>query len=127
VTATIAASQVGQRFTSGPVGLTADSLAVAPAPNDRLHVQIGVAIENLGQTPLGFSPAYFKLTDAAGATYPSGAPGTTLPASSGGPGLLARATVAFEVPAAAHGLTLSYEPSPVPSGYQTIKIALGEV
>jgi len=107
--------------------LTTHSLATAPAPGNKLYVNIEVSLENLGQGTLGYSPAYFRLIDAGGAGYAAGAQGTTLPASSGPPGPLARANVAFEVPEGARGLTLSYEPTPVPSGYQTIKIALGEL
>jgi hypothetical protein len=123
---TVAPSQIGQRIVSGPVGLTTHALATAPAPDGKLYVIVELSIENVGQGSLGYSPIYFRLSDASGAGYVAGAPGTTLPAAAGPTGLLARANVAFEVPAGARGLTLSYEPTPVPSGYQTIKIALGE-
>jgi hypothetical protein len=111
---------------SGPVGLTTYALATAPAPEGKQYVIVELSIENVGQGSLDYSPIYFRLGDASGASYVAGAPGTDLPAARGPPGLLARANVAFEVPAGARGLTLSYEPTPVPFGYQTIRIALGE-
>jgi hypothetical protein len=110
---------------SGPVGLTANSFNSEQVPPGKLHLVVEVSIENLGSGPLGYSPAYFRVTDASGASYPAGAPGTNLPASSGPPGLLARANVAFEAPVGARGFTLVYEPTPAPNGYQTLKIALG--
>jgi len=112
---------------SGPVALTTDSLEAGPTAGGKQLVRIDIAIENLGPGQLGYSPVNFRLIDATGASYVAGAPGTDLPASSGGIGLLARARIAFEVPANARGLTLTFDPTPVPAGYQTIRIALGEL
>jgi hypothetical protein len=108
-----------------PIGLMAHGFATQPTSGGRLYVVVEVSIENLGQASLDFSPAYFRLTDASSATYPAGAPGTNLPAQAAPSGHRAQANVAFDVPTAARGLTLSYEPTPVPSGYQTIRISLG--
>jgi hypothetical protein len=130
VTVTVVPNQVGQRFISGPVGLTVHNAAKAVGSTGNVRVIAEVTLENLGSGSMAISPTYFKLTVGSGgpnSPYTAGANGTTMPAASRPVGWQERAYVAFEIPIEARGLILSYEPTPPPPGYTSpIRIGLGE-
>jgi hypothetical protein len=95
--------------------------AAKTSQGERSVLAIYVRMENDGAVPIRVDPTFFKLNDRGGAKYPiSKAVEASLPAidlaprsAPGESGKLTEGNLTFEIPKAAGGLALTYEP---PSG-----------
>jgi cytoskeletal protein RodZ len=126
-------ARVGQRIESAGVALTVNSVnrtdalgQFMKAKPDRTYVVADVTIEAAGRDKTPYNPLYFKVKDAEGYEYSGSAVGADNSLKSGelASGERARGTVAFDVPTAARGLVLSYQPVVILGGYQVLRVEL---
>lgn len=126
-------AKIGDRVESGGIALTVngvtrtDSLSqFQKAKPGRVYVVADVTIESITREKAPYNPLYFKVKDADGYEYTAsvGSGDQALKSGELNPGEKARGTVAFDVPATATGLVLSYQPLVILGGYQTIRVAL---
>lgn len=126
--------KIGDRVESGGVALTVvgvdrtDSMGqFFKAKPGRTYAVVEVVLETTGRDKAPYNPMYFKVKDSEGVEYTAGLAGgdDSLKAGELEQGDKVRGTVAFDVPADAKGLTLSYQPIVIFGGYQTIRVALG--
>jgi hypothetical protein len=96
------------------------------AKPDRTYAVADVTIENSSRDRAPYNPLYFKAKDDAGYEYSGSAIGTDQSLKSGEltTGEIARGTVAFDIPANAKGLVLSYQPAVILGGYQVLRVEL---
>jgi hypothetical protein len=125
-------AQIGERVESAGIALTVngvtrtDSLSqFQKAKPGRTYVVVDVTLETSREkTP--YNPLYFKVRDGEGYEYTATVSTGDQSLKSGelNPGEKVRGTVAFDVPADAKGLVLSYQPLVILGGYQPIRVAL---
>jgi hypothetical protein len=112
---------IAQRLDREAVGTGVKLRALGAAKTtqgDRAVLAIYVRMDNVGQAPVKVDPAFFKLIDRQGTRYPiSKAIEASLPAielaagPAGGAGQNTEGNLTFEIPKAAAGLALVYEPA----------------
>jgi hypothetical protein len=123
---------VGERVESAGIAVTVQAVSRTPslgtlfkAKSGNTYVVLDTTIENTGRDVAPYNPLYFKLKDGAGFEYNSALGGEqSLKSGELKQGELARGQVAFEVPAGASGLSVSYQPVVIFGGYQVIRIGL---
>jgi hypothetical protein len=120
---------MGERQDANGIGFTAESATRTPRIETRMaapgntFVFVSVLLENTGPQAQRALTERFTLTDDAGRTYRSAERGiSTQPPFLIADPLLAndyeRGGVAFEIPQAAHGVRLSFEPPPIDGSTQ---------
>lgn len=111
--------QVGDRIESDGVALTVHSVSAVDNVDDIFKPDAGniflvadVTIESVDKDAAAYNPLYFKVKDADGFEYnvTLTAPDPSLKSGELSAGEKARGNIAFEVPADATGLVLSYKP-----------------
>jgi hypothetical protein len=127
---------IGQSLVSADLHLTARSAVRAnnfgglTASAGRTFVIAEVILSSTRRTPVPFTPSDFRLRDDTSAEYkalvPSGDESRSLKARTLAPGETIAGAVAFDVPAGARALVLSFQPSTAIPDYQPIRIGLGD-
>lgn len=126
-------ARIGERAESAGIAITVNSVQkvgevnqVMRAKPGRIYAVADVSIETTGREKAPYNPLYFKVRDADGREYTASPSGTGDYLKSGelNQGERVRGTVAFDVPTDAKGLTLSYQPTVIFGGYETIRVAL---
>jgi hypothetical protein len=126
-------AKIGDRVESAGVAITvngvqrADSVGqLLKAKPGRVYTVADVTIETTGREKAPYNPLYFKVKDSGGFEYNGSLLSGENSLKSGEleQGGKVRGTVAFDVPSEAKGLVLSYQPSVIFGGYQTLRIAL---
>lgn len=132
-TAAPAIGKIGERREAGGVALTVVKVEKAKkigsfqeAGGGKTYLLTEVIVETTGKDKAPYNPLYFKVKDKDGFEY-----NATINTADNGlksgelaNGDKARGVVAFEIPEAAHGLVLSYEPIVILGGYEPIRVAL---
>jgi uncharacterized protein DUF4352 len=125
---------VGERVESNGIALTVNSVSAVESVNEfskpkegNVFLVVDVTIESVDKDPANYNPLYFRVKDADGFEYSYNftAPDPTLKSGELSPGDKARGNVAFEVPADAKGLVLSYKAIDF-SGDDAIEFDLGD-
>ena len=124
---------VGERREAGGIALTITKVSKTNTISDlwkakagHVYLVVEALIENTTRDEAPYNPLYFKVKDEEGYEYTTAlaAPSPDLKSGSLAKGERVRGNVAFEVPTAAKGFVLSYEPMVILGGYQPIRIGL---
>lgn len=126
---------IGETASGGGVALTVNAVstvaedAFGPPQAGSVYFVVDVTLENLSRNDgAAYSPFYFTVQDADGFEYAfetyidPAIRAATLPL-----GERVRGNVTFEVPAAATGLILSFEPAVIGGDYERLRAALGDL
>lgn len=125
--------RVGERVESAGVAITVNSAnrtqslsQFQQAGQGKTFIVADVTVENAGRDRAPYNPLYFKVKDAGDFEYSGSLVGDDRQLKSGElpRGERVGGTVAFEVPAAATGLVMSYQPLVIFGGYQVIRVSL---
>lgn len=125
--------RVGQRREASGIALTVNTVAKVPAFSqflraaaNKTYLNLDVTIETTSRDTAPYNPLYFKVKDADGVEYTTafGGDDRALKGGSLPRGERVRGTVPFEVPVAARGFVMTYEPVVILGGYQPIRVAL---
>lgn len=126
--------QVGARQEAGGIALTVEKVSkidqagqFARAKPGNTYLVADVVLENPGRDEAPYNPLYFKVKDGTGQEYTASliGPDNSLKSGNLAKGDKVRGAVSFEVPTAAKGFVLSYEPIVILGGYRPIRIDLG--
>lgn len=130
----VTVGQVGDRVESNGIAVTVNSVTAVDNVDDifkpdegNIFLVADVTVESVDKDAAAYNPLYFKVKDADGFeySYTFTAPDPTLKSGELSPGDKARGNVAFEVPADAKGLVLSYKAIDF-SGDDAIEFELGD-
>jgi hypothetical protein len=133
VPSSLPVAKVGQRIESAGIALTVNSAEqkenagqFLQAKPGRVYLVTDVTLENATRDTAPYNPLYFKVKDSDGFEYNGSLIGDdrSLKAGELATGEKARGTVAFDVPANAKELVLSYQPMVLFGGYQVLRVAL---
>lgn len=130
----VTVGKVGERVESNGIALTVNSVSAVDNVSDvfkpkegNIFLVVDVTIESVDKDAAAYNPLYFDVKDADGFEYSYNftSPDPTLKSGELSPGEKARGNVAFEVPAGALGLVLSYKAIDF-SGDDAIEFELGD-
>ena len=127
-----AIAQIGDRVEAGGVALTVNSASTISsfdfmtAAEGSTYLVLDVLIETIDRDTAPYNPLYFSVKDADGFQYNSTliAPDPSLKSGELARGDRVRGNIAFEVPATAVGLVLTYEPLVILGGFEPLRVAV---
>lgn len=134
-TAIVPAGVIGQRVESAGIAVTVNAVEGAlelgqfqRADQGRVFLLASVTLENASRERAPYNPLYFKVKDGEGFEYTASllAADQSLKSGELAAGERVRGFVAFQVPAAAKRLQISYQPLVLFGGYQVLRVDLGE-
>lgn len=125
-------AQIGDRVEAGGIALTINSASTVStfdfmtAAEGKTYLVVDALIENISRDTAPYNPLYFSLKDADGFQYNSAllAPDPSLKSGEIPAGDRVRGNIAFEIPVAATGLILTYEPLVILGGYQPLRVSV---
>jgi hypothetical protein len=125
-------AQIGDRVEAGGIALTINGASTVStidfmtAAEGKTYLVVDALLENVSRETAPYNPLYFSVKDADGFQHNSTlvAPDPSLKSGELPLGDRVRGNIAFEIPAGATGLVLTYEPLVILGGYEPIRVSV---